>query len=218
MRPRLLFAHGWALDRTLWEGVLAALGPDAKHAMVLDAGYYGAPAGCPDADCPVLGVGQSLGALDLLAEPPLPLVGLVAIDAFARFAAAPGFPEGESGRTLRYMQHRLEHSAGPLVRDFLSRALGASSPPKDSFDVARLAAGIRQLAELDGRAAAGRLPIWRLHAANDPIAPLALADASFDGANVKVRQVREAADHLSPLTAPDACADLIRRALDAFAA
>ena len=218
MRPRLLLAHGWALDRSLWDKVLAALGPDADDAIVLDAGYYGAPAGLGAADPsrPVLGVGQSLGALSLLAAPPTPLAGLVAIDGFARFTAAPDFPEGESGRTLRYMEHRLEASAGALIRDFLGRALGAASPPRERFDVARLAEGLRQLAELDGRTAAARLPIWRLHASDDPIAPLGLTDASFAGANVMARHVRQASDHLSPLTAPSPCAELILAALGEF--
>ena len=30
---RLLFSHGWALDRTLWDGVLTVLGQDAAGAM-----------------------------------------------------------------------------------------------------------------------------------------------------------------------------------------
>ena len=74
------------------------------------------------------------------------------------------------------------------------------------------------LAELDGRAAATRLPIWRLHASADPIASLALADASFAKAQVVARRVREGVDHLSPITAPKACAELIRMALTALAA
>ena len=60
---RLLFAHGWALDRTLWSRVIDPLGALADGAVVLDAGYYGRP------HHPVLargerwlGVGQSLGA------------------------------------------------------------------------------------------------------------------------------------------------------------
>jgi pimeloyl-[acyl-carrier protein] methyl ester esterase len=217
--PRLVFAHGWALDRTLWDPVLAALGPEAKDAVVLDAGYYGAPAGpgVLDPARPILGVGQSLGALVLLADPPAPIAGLVAIDGFARFAVADDFPEGESARALRFMVRRLQASAGDLIAEFLRRALGTSSPPRDRFDTPRLAQGLRQLAELDGRAAAQGLPIWRLHASGDPIASLALADASFAKARVVTRRVREGADHLSPITAPRASAELIRTALSALA-
>ena len=38
---RLLFAHGWALDRSLWDRLLPELGPLASEAVILDAGYYG---------------------------------------------------------------------------------------------------------------------------------------------------------------------------------
>jgi pimeloyl-[acyl-carrier protein] methyl ester esterase len=218
MRPRLLFAHGWALDYTLWDRVRALLGADALDAVVLDAGYYGAPHEPDklDAERPVLGVGQSLGALNLLAAPPVPLAGLVAIDGFARFSEAADFPQGNSGRVLDLLAKRMRKSAGPVVADFLAKALGASSPPREGFDIHRLAEGLQKLAELDGRAASRRLPIWRLHASNDPIASLAMADASFAGAQVMVRQVREAGDHLSPVTAAETCAELIRTALRAL--
>ena len=82
MKPALLLAHGWALDRTLWDRVLEALGEDANRAFVRDAGYYGRPAD-PKPEGPALGVGQSLGALELLNDPPPGLRGVVALDGFA---------------------------------------------------------------------------------------------------------------------------------------
>jgi hypothetical protein len=42
-----------------------------------------------------------------------------------------------------------------------------------------------------------------------------MADASFAGMNVVERRVRPSTDHLSPLTAPRACAALVRSALKA---
>lgn len=219
MKPRLLFAHGWALDRTLWDKVLVELGAEADDALVLDAGYYGRPVGPGPIDAaPVLGVGQSLGALELLALPPAPLSGLVAIDGFARFAAGPGFPQGRPASVLKLMARRLNVEPGPLLADFLDQALAGFAPPSLSPDGQVLTAGLDRLRQLDGRAVARRLPIWRLHASADPIAPPALADASFDGANVRARRVREAPDHLSPITAPKACAELIREALRALQA
>ena len=219
MKPRLLFVHGWALDRTLWERVLDALGPDAGEAEVLDAGYYG-HAARPRliGRAPVLGVGQSLGVLELLAAPPTPLAGLVAIDGFARFAQGEDFPEGQPIAGLKRMSRRLALAPGPLLADFMAKALSGFARPAGAPDRRALSAGLDRLGALDGRAAAARLPIWRLHASADPIAPLALADASFAGADVRARRVREAADHLSPMTAPKACADLIRDALAALAA
>jgi pimeloyl-[acyl-carrier protein] methyl ester esterase len=208
VKPTLLFAHGWALDRTLWDKVLAALAEEAAAALVRDAGYYGRPAD-PLAAGPVLGVGQSLGALELLAEPPPGLAGVVALDGFARFGKAPDFPEGVAGRVLERMKARLGDGA---LAEFVTRAGGEL--PAGEPQVERLIRGLDRLYTLDGRACA--LPVWRLHADQDPIASLAMADASFAGMNVVERRVRQSTDHLSPLTAPHACADLIRTALEAL--
>jgi len=205
----LLFAHGWALDRTLWDKVLEALGDEAQVALVRDAGYYGRPAD-PVAKGPVLGVGQSLGALELLAEPPEGLVGVVALDGFARFGRAPDFPEGVPTRVLQRMKARIGDGA---LAEFVARAGGEL--PKGEPDPKRLIQGLDRLHVIDGRAC--RLPVWRLHADGDPIATLAMADASFVGMKVVERRIRPSTDHLSPLTAPHACADLIRAALKALA-
>jgi hypothetical protein len=90
-------------------------------------------------------------------------------------------------------------------------------PPSSTPDTARLIAGLERLEALDGRQAARALPLWRLHAHGDPIATLAMADASFDGCTVVDRRIRPGADHLSPQHDPQACADLVRAALEALA-
>jgi pimeloyl-[acyl-carrier protein] methyl ester esterase len=204
----LLFAHGWALDRTLWDRVLAALGEEAHGALVRDEGYYGRPAD-PKAAGPILGVGHSLGALELLAEPPQGLIGVVALDGFARFGKTSDFPEGVAGRVLERMKARLGEG---VLAEFIERAGGEL--PEGEPNAERLIRGLDRLYALDGRACP--LPVWRLNADQDPIASLAMADASFAGMNVVERQVRPSTDHLSPRTAPDACAGLIRAALKAL--
>ena len=216
---RLLFAHGWALDRSLWDRLLPELGALANDAVILDAGYYGPKTSAPDLeDETFLGVGQSLGALELLATPPAPLAGLVALDGFARFAQAEDFCAGQDVRRLTAMARRLEHHPGELIDEFLHRSLGCVTPKHGVPDRQALAEGLNRLTLLDGRDAARTLPIWRLHAAGDPIAPVPLTDASFVNASVREREIREGCDHLSPMTAPNACADLIRLALNALQA
>lgn len=216
MKPRLLLAHGWALDASLWDGVIAALGEDAADAAAVDAGYYGDPRPWPALDTgrPLLGVGQSLGNLELLTAPPAPLAGLVVIDGFARFSQAPDFPRGVPARVLQRMRDGLGEDPKVLM-DFLARA-GGQVPAGAAGNAARLAEGLERLATLDGRKAARALPLWRLHAEGDPIAALALADASFEGCHAVERRIRPATDHLSPLHDPGACADLIRAALKAL--
>jgi pimeloyl-ACP methyl ester carboxylesterase len=114
------------------------------------------------------------------------------------------------------MARRLEQAPAAVTAEFLDRAGGLTAPAAP--DAETLGRGLERLERLDGRAAAARLPIWRLHAANDPIAPLDMADASFTDAAPRERRVREGRDHLSPLSAPDACAALIRQALRDLAA
>jgi pimeloyl-[acyl-carrier protein] methyl ester esterase len=214
MTPRLLFAHGWALDAGLWDGVIAALGAEAREAVVFDAGYYGRPRPWPSLDDshPLLGVGQSLGSLELLAAPPARLAGVVAIDGMARFSQAPDFRRGVPDLVLSRMQDWLRED-GQVLLDFQGRAGGRlpDGPP----DLERLTGGLQRLRVLDGRQAA--TPVWRLHAQADAIVPLAMADASFAGLNVVERRIRHAADHLSPTFDPEACADLIRTALRSLA-
>jgi pimeloyl-[acyl-carrier protein] methyl ester esterase len=217
VKPRLLLAHGWALDASLWDGVIAALGEDAADAAVFDAGYYGDPWPWPalDRGRPLLGVGQSLGALELLLAPPALLAGLVVIDGFARFGRGPDFPLGVPPRVTQRMRDRLGEDPRVLL-DFLTRA-GGGPPAGAAGDAARLSEGLERLETLDGRVAALGLPLWRLHAECDPIAALAMADASFEGCETVERRIRPSTDHLSPLHDPQACADIIRAALTALA-
>ncbi len=203
---KLLFVHGWALDGTLWQPMLG--GFRADESLVADAGYYGRPAN-PVIDGPILGIGHSLGALELLAAPPPGLQGVVAIDGMARFGQADDFPFGVPARVLERMKKRV---ADGVLTEFLERAGGRV--PAGAPDIARLQQGLDRLEILNGRAC--RLPIWRLHSQHDPIATLAMADASFAGLNVRERCIRDATDHLSPLHDPQACADLIRTALKAL--
>ena len=126
---------------------------------------------------------------------------MVALDGFARF--------GAPARVLARMRARAAEGA---LAEFLARAGGPA--PAGEPDPARLVEGLDRLELLDGRACP--LPVWRLHAEGDPIALSDQADASFAGLNIVERRLRAASDHLSPLHAPQACADLIRAALKAL--
>ena len=99
-----------------------------------------------------------------------------------------------------------------VLAEFVQRA-GGELPAGDP-DHARLLQGLDRLYTLDGRAC--RLPVWRLNADQDPIASLAMVEASFAGMTVVERRIRQSADHISPLTAPHACAELIRAAVRAL--
>ncbi len=212
MTPGLLFVHGWMLDARLWDAVLAALGEDARGAVVLDAGYYGRPLAIPPGAGPFLGVGHSLGVLELLADPPASLVGVVAMDGFACFGRSEDFAQGVPARVLARMRERLAQDTG-VLGEFIARAGG--QVPDGEPDAPRLVEGLRRLETLDGRASP--LPVWRLQAQGDLIATPRLADASFADMRVRERRIRQSTDHLSPLFDPEGCASLIRTALLALA-
>jgi pimeloyl-[acyl-carrier protein] methyl ester esterase len=213
--PRLVFAHGWGMDRSLWDAVLLEVGDLADGAIVLDAGYYGDPVAAGELDGEaLLGIGHSLGALELMIAPPAPLSGLVAIDAFARFTTAPDFPEGQDARVLRSVIRQMDRASPELVAEVVARTFKGQTPPPGEPCRDALASGLERLISLDGRGAVGGLRIWRLHADDDPAVPLALSDASFASCRVKARLVRAGADHLSPVTAPELCARLIRSAVE----
>jgi hypothetical protein len=104
--------------------------------------------------------------------------------------------------------------ADGALTEFLARAGGVV--PDGTPDLGRLRIGLDRLQTSDGRRC-GALPIWRLQSAGDPIATLAMSDASFAKLNVVERRIRPSTDHLSPLHDPQACADIIRAALTALA-
>ena len=68
---------------------------------------------------------------------------------------------GQDPRKIQLMAKRLDHEPGPLVADFLGRALRGTAPAVGEPDRQRLARGLDRLTRLDGRAAARGLPVWR---------------------------------------------------------
>jgi pimeloyl-[acyl-carrier protein] methyl ester esterase len=201
--PTLLFVHGWAFDADFWAPLAAAL-LDLPQAT-FDAGYFG-PARTPCPDGPVIAIGHSLGVLRLLRERPPNGIGLVSINGFARFAAAPDFAPGVPPRMLDRMLARLAAQPDAVLRDFRQRcgATGAFGLP--NIDV--LARDLRALRDDDQRAALAALPVPCLALAGDadPIVPAPMTQATFGDGVVW----REGGGHLLPVTDTDWCAAQIR--------
>ncbi|MDD5247381.1 MAG: hypothetical protein PHY45_00250 [Rhodocyclaceae bacterium] len=212
MTPRLTLVHGWGYDATLWREVLPLLaGLDVE---VADLGYFGRPTLPAACAAPRVAVGHSLGALWWLALSDLPWRTLVAINAFPRFTAAPDFPQGVAPRVLDRMRKRFAVAPATVLVDF--QAMCGNSGPLLPLDTAPLAAGLQILASCDGRAAwaARGADIHALAGRGDAVVPAALTEVA--GAALPAGRLRWVDDggHLLPLSHPQACAELIRSALE----
>ena len=211
-RPTLLFVHGWAFDATVWTPLRAELG-DWPHA-VADAGYFGAAQSPATATGPVIAIGHSMGVLRLLRDLPSTCVGLVSINGFPRFGAAPDFDAGVPRRMLDRMLKRLSTDPTAVLQDFRERCGEASA-----FGAPRLeplARDLEALRDEDQRHALAALPVPLLILAgqDDPIVPAAMTQAAFGGSAGDERHDLEHGGHLLPASAAPWCARHIAGFID----
>jgi pimeloyl-ACP methyl ester carboxylesterase len=206
---KVVLVHGWGYDARLWNGVRDRLDP-ALSVTMLDSGYFGAVPAEPTFTEPVLAVGHSLGALWWLTQNGIRWRRLLSINGFPRFTAADGYP-GVAPRVLERMRKQFDASPAAVLADFHARC-GAPGPAQ-APDNAQLAAGLAQLAELDGRTAlaARSKDVFALAGSGDPIVPRAMSDAAFAALPAGHLEFVDAPGHLLPLTHPDLCAQWIAR-------
>lgn len=207
---KLLLAHGWGFDASVWQPLLARL--KACEATVLDRGYFGDPhAPVPERD--YVAVTHSMGAMRVLAGSTARCRGLVAINGFDRFVAAPGIP-GVPLRVVERMVARFGEAPAAVLAEFRARC--GASPPPAGLNAAPLLDDLRFLRDGDARAAAERFaaPILSLQGALDPILPAELRVQAFAPARAAERAEHPGAGHLLPIADPDYCARHIERFLD----
>ncbi|MBI1320961.1 MAG: alpha/beta hydrolase [Candidatus Hydrogenedens sp.] len=212
--PLLVYLHGWALDRRLWDGVRRRIGGGDE--VTLDFGFFGAPALLPDLSAfdsgrPVIAIGHSLGVLWLLLNRPFRWSALVSVNGFDRFTEAADFRPAVPRRVVERMLTRFERDPGPVVDSF-RRSCGLDQSLPGALQKERLRDGLRSLRDGDGRAAAAELatPILALSGGGDPILPEGMGDLCFRAGPAVTRAHHPDGGHLLPLTASDWCADAIR--------
>lgn len=203
---RLLFAHGWAMEASLWTPLRSALGGcgEAGAPLLRDPGYFGEPLAAGQPDGPVLAIGHSLGLLQLLLDPPAGLAGLVSINGFSRFSAAPDHPSGVAPRVLRRLRERLGHAPRRVVDEFRRRC--GLEAARGTPNVVRLAAGLTLLETSDARPALRRLavPVLAIGGLLDPVASPGLTRACF------ADPLWIEGGHALPASHPAACAAAVR--------
>lgn len=202
---KLLFVHGWGFDRAFW-APLCALLADCPHAID-DRGYFGAPVPFPPAAEPCLAVTHSFGTMRVLADPPPGLAGIVAINGFGRFTAAPD-RAGVPPRVLDRMLRRFDEDPRAVLAEF--RHSCGSEAPFDVIDAGRLREDLLRLREEEPPPP--RVPVLAVQGGNDPILPPAMRAAVFAGCDVR-RLEHPVAGHLLPLQDPAFCAQAVRQAL-----
>ena len=205
----LVFVHGWGLDGSAWNALRQALGrtPDRPPDRVVELGFRGpAPDTALPADRPLVGIGHSLGFQWLLGRlAGAQWRGLVAVNGFARFTRAAGFPDGVAPRLVERMAARLAGDPAAITAEFLRRCGGACDGQGLRPD--RLAAGLERLAHGDRRAelAGWRGPLLALAGQADPIVAPAMTAATFEGRAIGWHP----GGHLLPLSDPGWCAQRI---------
>lgn len=202
-QPAFLFAHGWSLDASLWDGIRAAM--PAATTETTERGQLGATPRWPAMPPGYVAVGHSAGLLDLLADLPPGCAGLVSINGFTRFAAAADFPHGVPARVLTRMLNRLSVDPAGTVDDFRLRC-GDRTGLSGTLRPDLLRDGLLSLCRRDMRALMpiDGVPMLALASGADAIVSRAMTTACF---SARVTRWRMDAGHLLPLTHASWCAE-----------
>jgi pimeloyl-[acyl-carrier protein] methyl ester esterase len=210
----IAFLHGWGFGPSAWARWAAAF-PDRPVAL-LDAGYFGPERlALPENDGGWIGVGHSLGFARLLGMEAR-WKGLVGLGAFLRFCTRPGHASGTPVETLDAMIARLDADPADVLARFLRRCglkgHAPATPPAEGL--ARLRRDLSLLRGLDLTPPAQLPPVLLLHAADDRIAPLALAEEAHTGLAGAKRATFESGGHALPFSRVDDCLPLVREFID----
>ena len=207
----LVFLHGWGFGASTWGRWLADFSSRTHHC--LDTGYYG-PANLllPDNPDGWIGIGHSFG-FARLTQFPLRWKALVGLGAFLHFCPTVQFPVGTPAPILDAMTERLDISAGDVLARFQKRCglKEATAPSPTPEGLTRLRTDLLALRDLD--MAPPACPTLFLHAKDDRIAPVVLADEAHRRTPVARLEVLETGGHALHLTQHDFCVQHVREFL-----
>jgi len=209
-RPLLYCLHGWGLDASIFEPLAAAL-PEFDF-ICPDRGFFHSELATPPT-WPCIGLGHSLGFLDLLALTER-LRGLVSLSGFSRFIRGPHHPAGVAPALLARLRRRFAHDAAVTLAEFYALCAappGFRPPDPRQADHERLLQGLDLLAEADRSPELTRLelPVLALYAADDRVVPAELSRTTFTGRTVE-RVERPDGGHFLAQTRPDWVANQLR--------
>lgn len=205
---RLVFIHGWAFDKNLWNAVSAAL-PDMPSIRV-ELGFLGAPQEIPEMTSEDILIGHSLGFQWGIAH----YQGWkkwIAINSFARFAGSVEEGYCVPISALRALKQNLLRDAHRTITAF-RKNIGCRDKVSD-VDEARLQEGLDWLQGLDVAYDLAHMSADGLVLASgkDPLVPLSASEFLASRKPAAQISMREEGGHLLPVTDPLWCAEHIRK-------
>jgi pimeloyl-[acyl-carrier protein] methyl ester esterase len=204
---RLVFIHGWGLDASLWDPLVAELS-DHTH-LCLERGFFGQRQLSIVGDEPSILIGHSLGFLYGLSLP-IKWQGWVAINSFPRFVIKPNEIGCVPPVALRDMRIRLRANTKKTLADF--HAMIGAPRPNSAPNTDALCQGLDELRDLDNNdLTASNVPGLVLASKNDP---LVTAETSENLAKNKDILWHQTAGHILPHSDPHFCAIAIKNFLD----
>ena len=196
----LALLHGWGFGPQAWSGWAEAF-PE-RPVVLLDAGYFGPRM----LDLPAhaegwVGIGHSLGFAQLLGMDE-PWRGLIGLGAFLRFCSGPGQTQGAAPETLDAMTARLDVDPQDVLTRFLRRCglKGQRVVAPGPEGLQRLKDDLEVLRGLNVTTPRCTAPMLLLHAQDDRIAPLPLAQEAVERMASARLHVFPAGGHALPQT------------------
>ena len=187
--PRVVFAHGWGFDKTLWVDTIKRF--KINDYYLLDFGYTG------NRDIvnifqtePVIGIGHSLGFAWLLQnlESPVCLISISGFDCFFRIY---------DWRDIEVMRRNLTRNKQAQMRVFHKKA-GTKLISVPNFKEKYLIEGLNHLQtwDLNHKLNSLRIPIFALASKNDKIVPLSHSKRIFEN---RILKIISRGDHVIPM-------------------
>jgi pimeloyl-[acyl-carrier protein] methyl ester esterase len=226
MTPVLWFVHGWGFDAGVFDALADRLEPSLQPILQpmaqpmsqpisqlrYDAGYVGSALLEPPTQ-PFIAVAHSFGMMRVLKNLAPHCMGIVCLNGFARFSAAPDFAAGTPLRLIDRMLQRLRQDPMGVVNTFRARCGAPPYPASTGLDVDRLFADLSALRDDDVRAAlaACPVPIVAVAADDDPIVSPAMTAMTFAKRSSTPPVMLSEGGHVLPVTHPAKCADAVRQ-------
>lgn len=200
---KLIFVHGWGYDARFWAPLATAF-PTLEMDFV-DLGYLGADENIPEISDAIF-VTHSLGTVWTLKNYSTEIKGLIAINGFCCFQ---NFVDD---RVLQAMALRLSKSPEKQMQSFWSQC--GFTPEYEILNAQTLAQGLSLLREEDqGKALKSlNVPVLSLGAQDDRITAIGPMREEWEAYE---QIIFDEGAHVLPLSKTKACAEAIKRFIDA---
>jgi pimeloyl-[acyl-carrier protein] methyl ester esterase len=208
--------HGWGYGPWVWRDWTDAFA--GRPLALLDAGYFGEPAmTLPHNPDGWVGIGHSQGFARLIGMD-VPWRGLVGFGAFLRFCRLPGHDDGTPPEIIDAMLARMDSDPADVLRRFTRRCGREErcTAPLDPAGVARLRDALRDLRSLDISAPRRPVPTLLVHAADDRIVPVSLAESARTVLGARLEIIPKGG-HALPFTRSADCLRPVQEFIDGLA-